>query len=58
MVEETAIKEGDQLIRVTISAGITSYPELQVEIVQDLIKRSDEALYSAKESGRNQVIGA
>jgi diguanylate cyclase (GGDEF)-like protein len=58
MVEETAIKEGDQLIRVTISAGITSYPELQVENVQDLIKRSDEALYSAKESGRNQVIGA
>jgi diguanylate cyclase (GGDEF)-like protein len=58
MVEETAIKEGDQMIRVTISAGITSYPELQAESVQDLVKRADEALYSAKESGRNQVIGA
>ncbi len=58
MVEKTSITEGDQMIRVTISAGITSYPELQVENVLDLVKRADEALYSAKESGRNQVVSA
>jgi diguanylate cyclase (GGDEF)-like protein len=58
MVEEKAVREGDQMIRFTVSAGMTSYPELQVESVQDLIKRADEALYSAKESGRNQVISA
>lgn len=55
MVEETSFKEGDQEIHITISLGITSYPELQVEKAQDLLKHADEALYKAKESGRNQI---
>ena len=58
MVEKSFIREGDQMIQVTISAGITSYPELQVKNVLDLVKRADEALYLAKESGRNQVVSA
>ena len=56
MVEETSVTDGDQVIRVTISIGVTSYPELTVAGEQDLVKRADEALYSAKESGRNKVI--
>ncbi|MDO9010484.1 MAG: diguanylate cyclase [Gallionella sp.] len=56
MVEETSVADGDQMIRVTISLGITSYPELEVASEQDLVKRADEALYTAKESGRNKVI--
>jgi two-component system, cell cycle response regulator len=56
MVEETSVADGDQVIRVTISIGITSYPELEVAGEQDLVKRADEALYSAKESGRNKVV--
>lgn len=55
-VEETSVADGDQVIRVTISIGITSYPEQDVEDEQDLVKRADEALYVAKESGRNKVI--
>ncbi len=56
MVEETSVADGDQIIRVTISVGITSYPELDVARDQDLVQRADESLYSAKESGRNRVI--
>lgn len=56
MVEETSVADGDQVIRVTISVGITSYPELEVAGELDLVKRADEALYSAKESGRNKVV--
>ncbi len=55
-VEETSVADGDQVIRVTISIGITSYPELDVAGEQDLVKHADEALYVAKESGRNRVI--
>lgn len=55
MVEETSIADGDQVIRVTISIGVTSYPELEATGEQILVKRSDEALYRAKETGRNKV---
>lgn len=56
MVEDSSVADGDQVIRVTISIGVTSYPELEVTGEQDLVKRADEALYQAKESGRNKVI--
>ena len=56
MVEETTVADGDQMISVTISIGVTSYPELDVAGEQDLVKYADEALYSAKESGRNKVV--
>jgi diguanylate cyclase (GGDEF)-like protein len=41
---------------VTVSLGITSYPEIDVEGETDLVKQADEALYAAKESGRNRVV--
>lgn len=56
MLEETSVADGDQVIRVTVSVGVTSYPELDVADEKDLVKRADEALYSAKESGRNRVV--
>ncbi len=57
MVEETSIAEGDQIIRVTISIGICSFPNPEVAGDQDMVKRADAALYAAKDSGRNRVCG-
>ncbi len=42
-------------INVTISIGISSYPETVTDITQ-IIERADDALYKAKHSGRNLVV--
>ena len=39
---------------ITLSAGLTSWDG--VEDITSLIERADQALYRAKESGRNRVV--
>lgn len=41
-------------IQITVSIGISSYPGKAVSM-NELIKRADSALYSAKQEGRNRV---
>jgi diguanylate cyclase (GGDEF)-like protein len=45
-------------VRMTISGGVASFPAPGIEHPDLLIKRADEALYAAKESGRNRIIRA
>lgn len=52
-VEELVIKDRDQTVKVTVSVGYTSYPEVQSEDETGLVKIVDDALYRAKDSGRN-----
>ena len=54
-VEELTFDEADGL-RVTLSAGVASSKE--GEGLNDLIKRADQALYNAKNGGRNKVVVA
>lgn len=57
-VEETAYKIDSGEIRITISIGIAQFdPEIDMTS-NDLVKRADEALYSAKAHGRNRVVRA
>ena len=56
-VESAVLREGSQEYRVTASFGVSSArPEDLGEIGKtELIKMADEALYDAKDRGRNQV---
>lgn len=42
--------------RVTISCGIANWEKDMKDDVQYLVKRADQALYIAKQSGKNQVV--
>jgi diguanylate cyclase (GGDEF)-like protein len=54
-VEELRIRYRDlDLPRMTISAGVASSPQ-SGQTTQDLMRAADEALYGAKNAGRNQV---
>jgi diguanylate cyclase (GGDEF)-like protein/PAS domain S-box-containing protein len=45
----------NQRISITVSIGISAYP-IHGSSVNELISRADEALYIAKEKGKNQVV--
>ncbi|CUJ86305.1 Stalked cell differentiation-controlling protein [Ruegeria denitrificans] len=54
-VEAVSVRYGEKsLPRITISVGVAHYPA-HGTMPQDLMRASDDALYSAKDKGRNQV---
>lgn len=55
-IADAPIKFRDQIISVTASFGVAT---LSADLnLDELIKRADEALYRAKETGRNKVVTA
>ncbi len=40
---------------VTVSAGVATFPSPQIDSVDSLFRQADEALYRAKQNGRNRV---
>ncbi len=44
-------------MRVTVSIGVSSYPEHGVQI-ESLIQAADDAMYLAKQRGKNRVFAA
>lgn len=55
IVEESCFIPADKSIRVTISAGIATFPEDGKEM-DTLFKVADRRLYLAKEAGRNRIF--
>nr|WP_235216120.1 diguanylate cyclase [Ruegeria halocynthiae] len=54
-VEAVSVRYGEKsLPRITISVGVAHYP-VHGTMPQDLMRAADDALYAAKDKGRNQV---
>ncbi|HJZ13232.1 MAG TPA: diguanylate cyclase [Acidobacteriota bacterium] len=52
-IESTNFMEGETQIPLTISGGLSSYPESECASVEELLRKADQALYRAKSKGRN-----
>jgi len=57
-VEQHEFTSGDAKLRVTISIGLSSFPDEGISTTDDLMRRADTALYQAKAAGRNMVCVA
>ncbi len=49
------IRQGAETLDITVSVGVASY-QGEADTPDDILKRSDEALYAAKREGRNRVV--
>lgn len=56
-VAKTAVSHNDIDLQVTVSAGIAQYHQGMLRY-EDLLKAADDALYQAKEDGRNRICTA
>src|SRR5262249_32369377 len=58
LVAAISVPAGDELVRVTLSAGVASCRTSGVTTADALLALADEALYRAKALGRNRVEAA
>jgi len=57
-IAATEIIVNGRTIRVTASFGVACFQVAGVRNINDLLKAADDALYDAKQTGRNRVVTA
>ncbi|CAD5374442.1 PAS domain S-box/diguanylate cyclase (GGDEF) domain-containing protein [Rubrivivax sp. A210] len=50
------LAHGDQLLQVTASLGVSFYPQADEVEADQLIRQADQAMYQAKQAGRNRYV--
>ena len=55
-IKDTEITEDSQKFHITVSCGIATYPKVPANSEINLINAADQALYVAKESGRDCIV--
>jgi two-component system cell cycle response regulator len=55
MVEDCEVHDKGNVLHVTISVGVATFPHEAIDDSKELIECADKALYTAKENGRNRV---
>ncbi len=55
-VEENVLRYSEQEIKITVSVGVSAYPDNRISDTNSLLKLADDNLYHAKETGRNKVV--
>jgi two-component system, cell cycle response regulator len=56
LIEGSVFEQNGARIPITISAGVSGYPEVNAEASVELIHAADASLYEAKRGGRNRVV--
>jgi two-component system cell cycle response regulator len=56
-IEEHSFHAGEAPLEISVSIGVATYPGAGVKSASELIHVCDQALYRAKEAGRNRVAG-
>lgn len=55
VVRDYEFDKGGELLHITISAGVATFPHATIHEPRKLIECADKALYKAKQNGRNRV---
>ena len=55
-LEKEKIPYRNQTLGITVSIGIATYADGNLETAEDLVLKADENLYNAKENGRNRTV--
>ncbi len=54
-VAEIELEANGGIIRLTVSIGVVEWDAERFKTIEDMLECADEALYNAKNNGRNQV---